>query len=139
MKTSSWAASVMGGKLPAGTDSQKTEDRETSVARGPKGAPRVASISSPPSWAVSTHSPVAVTATVCSAWHAQLPSSVTAVQPSSSSCVSGAPRVSIGSTASAIPGTTTGPRERRPASGPRGRRWRTSGAMCMAVPIPWPT
>ena len=68
-------------------------------------------------------------ATVCSQCAAQVPSVLTTVQLSSSSRVSEAPRVNIGSTARANPLTNRGPRPGRPKLG-------TFGRMCMAEPIP---
>lgn len=76
--------------------------------------PNVARTAAPESAAVSTHIPSAQIATECSTCAARAPSRVTTVHPSSSSRVAGRPRVSIGSMASAIPGTSRGPLPRLP-------------------------
>src|SRR5215831_6532011 len=64
--------------------------------------------------AVSTHGPSGVMATVCSKCADQPPSSLTTVQPSSSSRVFGLPSTSSGSMARAMPSASTGPRPGRP-------------------------
>src|SRR5918995_5011570 len=74
--------------------------------------PREASRDAPPSSAVSTHGPSAVTATVCSKCADNDPSAVVTVHSSSWSSVSGPPRLIIGSMASTSPGTSFGPRAR---------------------------
>src|SRR3954451_15484752 len=67
----------------------------------------------PPSRAVRTHGPASVSVNVCSKCALALPSSVTTVQPSSRTRVSREPRLTIGSTASARPFTSSGPRGKR--------------------------
>ena len=96
------------------------------------GTPSAVSRSSPPSSAVSTQAPFGVRVKVCSKWAAREPSAVTTVQSSARTSVSLVPSVTIGSTASARPGTSFGPRPGRPTLG-------TLGGMCIWLPMPWPT
>src|SRR5437867_9618253 len=81
---------------------------------------------------VRTSGSVSVTAIVCSKCAARLPSRVTAVQPSSRTFTSQLPIVTIGSTASTMPGRSCGPRPGSPKFG-------TWGSSCNARPMPWPT
>src|SRR5262249_867346 len=81
---------------------------------------------------VSTSGPDSVIAMVCSKWAAKLPSFVTAVQPSSRIRTSQLPIVTIGSSASTMPGRSCGPRPGSPKFG-------TCGSSCRARPMPWPT
>src|SRR5579864_439005 len=76
--------------------------------------------------------PSAVMATVCSKWALSEPSTVTAVQPSSSILTAAEPRLTWGSMAMTMPARRTGPR-------PGGPWCWTWGASCMLRPTPWPT
>ena len=75
--------------------------------------------------------PVSVIVKVFSKCADQEPSVVTTVQSSASTRVAGDPSVIIGSTASARPRTSLGPRPRPPTLG-------TSGGWCIAEPMPCP-
>src|SRR5262245_4584173 len=81
---------------------------------------------------VRTSGPSSVMAMVSSKWAAMLPSTVTAVQPSSSTCTSQEPRVTMGSIASTMLALSAGPRPASPKFGTCGSSW-------SARPIPWPT
>src|SRR5579884_33628 len=83
-------------------------------------------------YAVSTTAPSFVMATVCSKCALRLPSCVTAVQPSASTCTSGLPEFTIGSMQSTMPSRSFMPCPRRPKFG-------TCGSSCSEVPIPCPT
>src|SRR4051812_20283094 len=83
----------------------------------PKAGTRIPSASRrarPPSSAVRTHGPSGVRVKVCSKCAERWPSWVTTVQPSSSCRVCRLPRLTMGSTASTSPGTSSGPRPALP-------------------------
>src|SRR6266508_2582380 len=81
---------------------------------------------------VRTSGPFAVMAMVSSKWAARLPSTVTAVQRSSSTRTSDEPMVTMGSMASTMPALRTTPRPGSPKLG-------TCGSSCSARPMPCPT
>ena len=68
---------------------------------------------------------------VCSKWAERLPSTVTAVQPSSSVLTAARPAFTIGSMASTIPGRSQAAAGRAEV--------RHLGGSCSFRPIPWPT
>src|SRR5215510_4041845 len=72
---------------------------------------------------VRTSGPSSVMAMVSSKWAAMLPSTVTAVQPSSSTCTSQEPMVTMGSMASTMPALSEGPRPASPKLGTCGSSW----------------
>ena len=76
--------------------------------------------------------PSGVTATVNSKWAARLSSSEKTDQPSSPIRTSGPPALTIGSIASTVPSSSSGPRPGSPKFG-------TCGSSCISRPIPWPT
>src|SRR5581483_5767011 len=76
--------------------------------------------------------PSAVTATQCSKWALKLPSSVTAVQRSSSTRAPALPAFTMGSMAITMPSRSRAPCPRVPKFGTCGSSW-------SRVPMPWPT